>query len=331
MVFGNSGFFHCFAVPDTAYPVIDIIVRRDEQKILYALKGRSFTAGEAAAAAVETGGAFKQDVAGTLYRRGLIIQTDGENEGGPHYRISDFYGRLDIFVRSELDTYRTFSEDIRRNLDRWYFSAYYSRLDIRPDKGPNAEKTLPLKETLEFAENESRQAYLALCDCRALAWGLYGRENCAKPMETCISYHSGPNTLSDMGISRPVSVDYVKEVIRDADRAGLMHRVNASGICNCCIDCCYQSRAMKRRNRTIRLYEEPAGKALWPYSAKRISVNTDNCAACGTCVKRCPFRLFTLNKSGISADTKHCAGCGLCVSTCPAKALSLAPRPREEL
>jgi ferredoxin len=315
---GLAGFIRCFAVPKAALPVIDVIVSPTEQKTLQVLAGRTFTEDEAALLTAGAGVSFDGGVV-KLYRRGLIVQT--ETEGRPCYRISDFYGRLDIFVRGEFDTYRSFGEEIRRNLDAWYFNAYYSRLDIRPEKGPSMERTLSLDETLEFIENENRQAYLALCDCRVLAGGLYG--NCGKPMETCVSYRSGPNTLADRGISRPVSREYVKKTIKAADRAGLMHRVGSSDICNCCGECCYMNRAREQRNREIHLYEDPNGKAPWPYNAKRVRVNTSACAGCGTCTRRCPLKLFTVKNGVASTEPCRCAGCGLCVSTCTTGSLVL--------
>jgi ferredoxin len=315
---GLASFIRCFAVPEAALPVIDAIVSPAEQKTIRVLAERTFTAEEAALLTSDAGVSFDGGVV-KLYRRGLIVQT--KTEGRPGYRISDFYDRLDVFVHGEFDTYRSFGEEIRRNLDVWYFNAYYARLDIRPEKGPTAERTLSLDETLKFIKNENRQAYLALCDCRALAGGLYG--NCGKSMETCVSYRSGPNTLADRGISRPVSREYVKKTVEATDRAGLMHRVGSSGICNCCGDCCYMNRAREQRNREIRLYEAPEGKAPWPYNAKRVRVNAGACAGCGTCIRRCPLKLFVLKQGVMSTDPRRCAGCGLCVSTCTAGALAL--------
>jgi Pyruvate/2-oxoacid:ferredoxin oxidoreductase delta subunit len=329
-------FYTLFGVPPVAYPVIDAIVTPTEQAAVLALGANTFSASEAAAAlkdAVKTlpvpAGPYANDFAGQAYRRGVFSRVDDDADGGEKalYRIADFYLRLDLFVRAELESYRSFDVDTRRALDGWFFDAYYTRLNISRNKGPSEDAMLTLGETISFIDKQNRQVYLTNCDCRSLAQGLYGSEPCAKPLLTCLSYHAGVNTTAHRGISKPISKEQAKQVVLMADKAGLTHTVGAYGICNCCGDCCYVTRARARRNAEIGLYENPAGAVTWPLQTKTVKITHSLCTGCGLCTKRCPFALFTLNNTHTHVDTSRCIGCGLCVNTCPAGALSLILNP----
>jgi ferredoxin len=328
----RSRFSALFGVPAVAYPVIDAMVTPVEQAVVLALGVDTFSADEAAAAftaAVKDLSVLPEPYAGSgdfvrrAYERGLFSRADTGDGEKALYRIADFYLRLDLFVRAELESYRSFGVDTRRALDGWYFDAYYTRLNISRSKGPSEDAMLTLGETLSFIEKQTRQAYLTNCDCRSLAQGLYGPEPCAKPLLTCLSYHAGVNTIAHRGISKPVSKEQAKQVVLEADKAGLTHTVGAYGICNCCGDCCYVTRARARRNAEIGLYENPAGAVTWPLQTKTVKLTHSLCTRCGRCVKRCPFALFTLNNNHADADTSRCIGCGLCVNTCPSGALTL--------
>jgi ferredoxin len=337
-------FYELFGVPAEAYPVIDIIVTPTEQAALLALGTLPFSASEAEAAfnaavrltspqtaksasALPESYTASRDFAGCAYRRGVVSRTDDKvgSKETKCYRIADFYTRLDVFVRTELESYRSIGADTRRAIDAWYFDTYYEGLEISRDKIPSEDAVLTLDETLGFIEKQDRQVYLTYCDCRSLAQGLYGSKACGKPTLTCLSYRAGVNSFAHRGISKPVSKERAKEVVRDADQAGLMHTVGVSGICNCCGDCCYVTRARARRNAEIGLYENPAGALTWPRKTKTVRTDPNVCTSCGFCVKRCPFGLFTLDNNHAKVNASHCVGCGLCVNTCPSGALTLGP------
>jgi Pyruvate/2-oxoacid:ferredoxin oxidoreductase delta subunit len=267
----------------------------------------------------------------TLYRRGIldIASNCASNDMGAHrFRLSGFYTRLDVFVLSELELWRTLPRELRSALDSWYFNAYYARLPIDSSHPATEDAVLTLNETLSFIEREEREPYLVNCDCRALAQELW-TQRCEKPLETCITFKNGPNTSAHRGIARRVSKADACDVIRRADDAGLIHRANAGTICNCCMDCCYLSRAEERRNREIRFYENPLA-AAWPLQNKRVELQDARCVSCGRCVERCPRGLFEAHGGQIAVDVVRCIGCGLCVNTCMAGALSLVPREDKE-
>jgi NAD-dependent dihydropyrimidine dehydrogenase PreA subunit len=302
--FDKQDFFTRFAVPAQAEMVIDQIVTPAEQRVIALLPPEPFST-EALYALNE--GVNLQ----SLYRRGIVNYADGGL-----FTFTDFYTRMEIFVVSEIEVYRAFTEETRKALDGWYFSAYYARLNIYPDKTPTDDAVLTKDETVLRVRNETRQAYLAYCDCRSLAAD-YNR--CEAPLQTCISFRDGINTNAHRGVSKRITKDEAVKIILDADKAGLMHTANGHSICNCCTDCCYLSRARKRRAEELKPRRNI--RPDWPKISKRVRVDWEKCAVCGLCEKRCPFHLF--NTAEKRVDSEQCIGCSLCVNTCPKGALYL--------
>ena len=60
--------------------------------------------------------------------------------------------------------------------------------------------------------------------------------------------------------------------------------------------------------------------------AKRFAqINTENCVACGACVKTCPRNaLSIINGSFAKVNRNACIGCGLCAKQCPTNSISIA-------
>ena len=53
-------------------------------------------------------------------------------------------------------------------------------------------------------------------------------------------------------------------------------------------------------------------------------VEGEQCAACLTCVRVCPYSVPVVNTKGeAEIDVSKCKGCGSCVAECPAKAIEL--------
>jgi Pyruvate/2-oxoacid:ferredoxin oxidoreductase delta subunit len=225
-------------------------------------------------------------------------------------------------VVSETERYRSFDGAVKRALNDWYFDAYYASLDIAPDRRPTEDTVVTLEEAVTRIRGETRQTFLAPCDCRSLRVDL--ETHCGKPVRTCISWKSGDNTFSDRGLSKPIGKEEAIGIVQEADAAGLMHTANPNGLCNCCSDCCFLSRGRNRRNAELR--GKGSGSFLtWPATGRAVQVAQESCVGCGTCLSRCPFGLFTLQEGKTAVDRNRCVGCGLCVNTCPEKALSLGP------
>jgi NAD-dependent dihydropyrimidine dehydrogenase PreA subunit len=348
MPFCKNSFCETFGVPQAAYLVIDRIVSPVEQAVCVRRGSEVFTVDDVARIVEEAHLAIPDAASFTVaaYRRGIFAREGelvsphvGEPAAGPvdnpypgtpadvpriRYRLSNFYNRLDIFAVSETETYRAFDKAVRQSLNDWYFDAYYAALDIAPDRPPTLDAVLTLDQTLARIAAETRQAYLAPCDCRSLG-GEGMEENCGKPLLTCVSYRTGVNTFADRGVSRPITKEQAKQVVLDADAAGLMHTANPNGICNCCADCCFLSRARIRRNAALGSAEAGGGALLpWPTRGGTVRLDAEKCVGCGGCIGRCPFGLFAADGGGrVAVRSGQCAGCGLCVQTCPAQALAL--------
>ncbi len=66
------------------------------------------------------------------------------------------------------------------------------------------------------------------------------------------------------------------------------------------------------------------GKIAW--------VERDQCVACLTCVRVCPWGIPKIDAKGVAAiDPKQCRACGICVSECPAQAIRLGESEDERL
>ncbi len=65
--------------------------------------------------------------------------------------------------------------------------------------------------------------------------------------------------------------------------------------------------------------------------SKFYAVVSNNCVACGACMKVCPREAIKVKK-GVRAfvDESLCVGCGLCVNICPAGVISKVERGKDE-
>lgn len=284
-----------FEIPEEGHDLVEFFFEPDEISLILEKQNDTFTADE-----------IGREYADREYRRGVIAKTD---DSGDNYMINDFYYFLDVFAVGRTETYYTLPVETRRRLDDWYIDTYIKRLDT--SKGvPTTDKVHPLDEMMRLIDEDPRPFYLNYCDCRILS----GR--CDKPTHTCITHSDGINTLVDRGYSIKLDKDQVKEIVREADKAGLMHTIAMNGICNCCGDCCYLFRAQKALGSV----------GVWPATDYIVSMDSSACVGCGLCVKRCHFDVFKRAEDGISCDTKGCVGCGICVNTCPTGALQLINR-----
>ncbi len=296
-------FIKKFQIPEVAYPFINKIFTKEEIDFVDNMDKEIFT---------------KQDIEKILsinaeefiknsYRRGIIFLVD-EDLGT--YKIANFYSRLDIFSISEQEVYRSIPKDDQIAMDAWYFEAYYNGLDSNLSVRPTEDEILPLKKVLEFIDTQERPVYLNYCDCRSL------RGECGKPTKTCITYRNGINTFAHRGLSEEIDKERAKEVVKNADKNGLMHTVNLNGICNCWGDCCYLFRSQAKRNSS----------GFWPKAKQVIEFEPEKCIKCGACIKRCHFDVFTKIDGSIKTDISKCVGCGICANSCPTKSLKLKER-----
>lgn len=149
-------------------------------------------------------------------------------------------------------------------------------------------------------------------------------EGCEKPEESCLVFGTGAYYYEKRGIGRDIDVNACLEILRRADKAGLVLQPNnakkLSNICCCCGCCCQVLIHMKKHPR-------PAEVASSPFVA---ACDGETCKACGVCVDRCQMDAIAMKEEQVTISMDRCIGCGLCVSTCPTKSLTLVRKPEEQ-
>ncbi len=312
-----------FGIPEAGYDVIDLILSPKEQQFLLLsdpdqtysreqlcdLIMRSDLDKEGTLSGIREGREMAEAFIDEMFHRGVLNRDDD----GISYRTGSFYGRLDIFATEEIDTYDHLSRETKERLDAWYFNAYLDFLGTLENAHPTQDEVLPLEDVLTFIEQRDDTPYLALCDCRRLI------QNCSQPTETCITYRTAPNSFVKRGLVKAITKEEAKEVVREADRQGLIHTVNPGGICSCCTDCCYLFRAARARD----------SQGIWPRVHYVVKIDKGKCINCGVCRKRCKFAVFTKENEVRISQKSNCQGCGLCVTACPTGALMLTEKSGE--
>lgn len=295
-------FIDKFKIPQEAVPYITLFFTKEEIDFVEQMDKEVFTKEDVAKLKENPEEFIKK-----AYGRGVISIDNPENDT---FKINDFYGRLDIFAVSETDKYKTIPKEDRNKIDDWYFEQFYTSLNPDPNVRPTGDKILTLAETLDFIDSQNRPVYLNYCDCRSL------KGDCGMPTKTCITYKDGINTFAHRGLSEEIDKEKAKEIVKEADKKGLMHTVNPNGICNCCNDCCYLFRGQERRD----------SRGFWPETEHIVEIDKDKCVGCGKCVGRCFFKVFSKDGREVSLDKSKCVGCGICATGCPVGALTMKGR-----
>jgi len=95
------------------------------------------------------------------------------------------------------------------------------------------------------------------------------------------------------------------------------------GGCHCCGCCCTILNAAR-----LAPIDETIQRSNY-----RVVKNTETCASCGECVRRCQFYAHTFDKTKDAQPVYHrdlCVGCGACGMGCPTESLHLEPVSKEE-
>ncbi len=357
-------FCQAFGVWDEARPYVALMVDEEEMRLVLALGQDACTAAEVAGrllaldAQAQVGLEAEVAAAALLeraYSRHVVDREFHEGHAGcgpdreVRYKASRFDRRLDQVAKH--GRWSQVPEQARRALDRRFLAEFVEQhrraveamVQARRDGDPDreVEGRRPPNDALlllpEVEEMIDAAAHIALepCDCRRLG------EHCSRPVDTCIWLDDLALEALERGHGRRLSGEEAKEVVRRADKAGLMHTGDAQwrsrglgAICNCCACDCYPFRAAQILG----------SKGVWPRSRFLARYEPDACNLCGACVKRCHFgaffhegeRLVTVARSsgqrarlkpGVSYDPALCWGCGLCANTCPSGAITMEPLP----
>jgi NAD-dependent dihydropyrimidine dehydrogenase PreA subunit len=169
---------------------------------------------------------------------------------------------------------------------------------------------------------EARVISVAPCICRKEA-RLRG-SGCDKPEETCLHFGAAAEYYIENHLGRQINAEEALAIIREADRAGLVHAgVNTrhlSNLCNCCPCCCASMKGITEKGMDRHGFLNALFVA---------TVDPDSCTGCGICAPRCPVHaISTDEKAGV--DSGKCLGCGLCSTACPVEAIIMHLREERE-
>jgi len=183
-------------------------------------------------------------------------------------------------------------------------------------------KTIPKPISVILSENtviqileQARSFSVRNCMCRMIY------KNCDNPLRTCITLNEISDRLVERGVAERISLEEAKEVLKQANKHGLIHLALYSNwlkqevydICSCCTCCCSPLRILL--DYKVKHHIENSGLVA--------KVDLDKCTGCGVCIERCPFDARTLESENAYTNEDLCFGCGLCVTTCPIGAIQL--------
>jgi len=146
-------------------------------------------------------------------------------------------------------------------------------------------------------------------------------KGCKKPEESCLILGRGVDYYKRNGLGRTIDLQETLEILRRADRVGLvLQSSNAQKIMNicCCCGCCCQVL------KTIKRHPRPSSIISSPFQA---CAKPESCEGCGVCVERCQMEALMIKDDKVVLDLNRCIGCGLCVTTCTTGSLTLVRKP----
>jgi len=140
--------------------------------------------------------------------------------------------------------------------------------------------------------------------------------------ENCFTFGKSARFTTENEFMRMITKEEALKILYESEKDGLVHKAYhpnfditkpETSICNCCYDCCGNSRG-----------------AIVTVSTHLAHVDPELCEGCETCAETCHPKAITLGDDGKShVDEDRCIGCGVCAYMCPQNAIQLkqtAPR-----
>ncbi|MBT7087253.1 MAG: 4Fe-4S binding protein [Desulfobacterales bacterium] len=275
-----------------------------------------------------------------MAHNGLLFTEKNEN-GEYLYALQPFFpGVVELILMRGGETPR----DIKRSkMMRDFSGDLFDMMKILQDNAelskelpmPSAVRTITVEEVLPEDSSEiysyERLTELinmhdsfsaSICYCRHNA--VLEGSPCSTegiPKYSCIALGKGADFIVDRKFGKRISKEECLEIMKDVEKAGLVHNVNNSigdtgFVCNCCSCCCGLIETIKTID----------GKGMLAYSNFEVAVDEESCTGCGECVERCPLDAMSIEEDVVSINRNHCVGCGNCNSVCPEEALSMVRR-----
>ena len=171
---------------------------------------------------------------------------------------------------------------------------------------------LTLEESYAMMDTFGEEILVVPCNCKAM-----GR--CTeKPVDVCVGkLQRGPNTYADRKLGKSISLAEAKELVRWANKKGLMQSGEHEWLCNCDGVYCYPTK-MARILKTGLRYPTSHYEILW---------DSTICVQCGKCTRICNHQAFYKDEQGkVVYDKDKCRGCTICAPNCPKGAITLKKR-----
>ena len=191
-------------------------------------------------------------------------------------------------------------------------------------------RIMPYEDVMSVVDS---QDFLSVsnCACRQRKRVDPDSAQCEHPEEVCLHFGDLAHYLVDNGLSREITKEEAKDILKVAADAGLVHAISnrqkdVDTICNCCKCSCifFESYHVLKHEKSH------------DFSNYRLKINPETCKACGLCVQRCPVQVLSLEDSPLAKNKQskaatlmnpdQCLGCGVCVHKCPTQSLFLEPR-----
>jgi Pyruvate/2-oxoacid:ferredoxin oxidoreductase delta subunit len=214
---------------------------------------------------------------------------------------------MDQFLAERLDKYESWIDEGK--------ISYSSKVVPVTDTVRSAQWVMPTEQVIAVLR-DARFVALTGCVCRT------HYKRCDKPVEVCFILNDAGKKLVEKNKARSVSLEEAVEVIKTANKSGLVHLTlyqpdhEIYALCNCCTCCCHDLQLLLRFGRTDLI-------ARSDYAAV---IDLEACTDCGDCIERCVFGARRWVGEKVRFDSHACFGCGLCVSACPISAITLAPK-----
>lgn len=310
--------------------ILSVLFNEEEAKVAVHMPFITFTA-EQLAERTGKNVEYLEKVLSEMARKGTVWK--GERDGKVQYRLFPV-----IVGLSEMPFLPGPGNDPRQEKLAPLYARYwregfldelgdrkYAIMRALPERDAISKETeiLPYEDAVKLVREREYHA-VGYCPCRIVA-RLNG-EGCRRSLENCLHFGSLARYMVEHGYARRITANEATEILRRANREGLVHTTERSKgpistICNCCSDCCVFFRAVHEA-------KHPNTIAHSSYVA---SVDPSKCIACGICMLRCPMKAVKVkvNRKPASINAEKCLGCGVCVPTCPVEAIELVER--EEL
>ncbi|MBI9092566.1 MAG: 4Fe-4S binding protein [Desulfobacterium sp.] len=177
---------------------------------------------------------------------------------------------------------------------------------------------LPTDRAMEIV-NSATSIALQPCECRS------HYQRCDHPLDTCLLFDQVGDRLIAKGQARQITPIEAAEVLKKANKSGLVHLTlympdhKIFALCSCCSCCCHDLQIVKQYHR----------KELMMRSDFVPVTDKEACIHCGACVDRCVVAARQITNDELEFDADRCLGCGLCVTPCPVDAVTMVAHKQE--